>query len=110
MAEMMTISKAEWKRMNERLEALEAQTKPKVDYKRKFCKEVNQWLERQGSKRVEAQRTAIYEAVKAMLEFKSLDELDEDNYKYAINVFEQQKIFFKRRNFPEGVLTHERKN
>ena len=110
MAEMMTISKAEWKRMNERLEALEAQNKPKVDYKRKFCKEVKQWLERQGSKRVEAQRTAIYEAVKATLEFKSLDEINEDNYKYALNIFEAQKPFFKRRNFPEGVITHERKN
>ena len=44
MAEMMTISKAEWERMNERLDALEKQNKLKVDYKRKFCKEVNQWL------------------------------------------------------------------
>ncbi|HGF8314813.1 TPA: hypothetical protein QFE13_001525 [Enterococcus faecium] len=110
MAEMVMVPKAEWKRMNERLEALEAQNKQKVDYKRKFCKEVKQWLEHQDSKRIEQQRTAIYEAVKAMLEFKSLDELNEDNYKYAINVFEQQKIFFKRRNFPEGVLIHEQKN
>ncbi|EOS7783599.1 hypothetical protein FDO51_RS11305 [Enterococcus hirae] len=110
MAEMMTISKSEWERMNERIDALEKQNKPKVDYKRKFCKEVNQWLERQNSKRIEQQRTAIYEAVKAMLEFKSLDEINEDNYKYALNIFEQQKLFFKKRNFPEGVISHERKD
>ncbi|AFM69526.1 hypothetical protein ACJZQ5_002104 [Enterococcus hirae] len=107
MAEMMTISKAEWERMNERLDALEKQNKLKVDYKRKFCKEVNQWLERQDSKRIEQQRTAIYEAVKSSLEFKSLDELNEENYQYAVNVFEQQKFFFRRRNFPEGVIAHE---
>lgn len=110
MAEMMTVSKAEWKRMNERLEVLEAQSKPKVDYKRKFCKEVKQWLERQDSKRIEAQKTAIYEAVKAMLEINSLDALNEKNYQYAINVFEQQKIFFKRRITAKDVITHERKN
>ncbi|EMF0039206.1 hypothetical protein OSF82_002605 [Enterococcus hirae] len=110
MAEMMTISKAEWERMNERLDALEKQNKLKVDYKRKFCKEVNQWLERQDSKRIEQQRTAIYEAVKSSLEFKSLDELNEENYQYAINVFEQQKFFFRRRITVKDVITYERKN
>ncbi|EOA7311260.1 hypothetical protein ACIMRV_002451 [Enterococcus hirae] len=64
-------------------------------------------VERQDSKRIEQQRTAIYEAVKSSLEFKSLDELNEENYQYAINVFEQQKFFFRRRNFPEGVIAHE---
>lgn len=97
MAEMVTISKTEWERMNERLEALEERNKPRVNYGYKFGKVVEAWLGKQRDNRriILNQKNAIYEAVKACLEIERINDLTEDNYKYAINIFEQQKIFFK---------------
>ncbi|TKN13796.1 hypothetical protein DVW83_14315 [Enterococcus sp. VV15] len=110
MAEMMTISKTEWERMNERLEALEERNKPRVNYGYKFGKVVEEWLEKQRDNRriILNQKNAIYEAVKACLEIERINDLTEDNYKYAINIFEQQKIFFKRRITAKDVVTNEK--
>ncbi len=108
MAEMVTMTTEE---LNQRIaEEVEKQlaerNKPRVNYGYKFSKEVETWLEKQRDNR----RKIIYEAVKACLEIERINELTEDNYKYAINVFEQQKLFFKKRNFPEGVISYEQKN
>lgn len=109
MAEMVTISKTEWERMNERLEALEERNKPRVNYGYKFGKVVEEWLEKQRDNRriILNQKNAIYEAVKACLEIEYIKDLTEDNYKYAIDVFEQQKLFFKRRITVKDVIPHE---
>lgn len=99
MEETLVISKTEWERINERLEALETKNKPKINYGYKFGKVVESWLEKQQDNRriISNQKNAIYEAVKACLEIERISDLTEDNYEYAINVFEQQKIFFKKR-------------
>lgn len=114
MAEMVTMTTEELsQRIAEEVEKqLAERNKPRVNYGYKFGKVVEAWLEKQRDNRriILNQKNAIYEAVKACLEIEHIKDLTEDNYKYAINVFEQQKIFFKRRNFPEGVLIHERKN
>lgn len=114
MAEMVTMTTEE---LNQRIaEEVEKQlaerNKPRVNYGYKFSKEVETWLEKQRDNRrkIINQKIAIYEAVKACLEIERINELTEDNYKYAINVFEQQKLFFKKRNFPEGVISYEQKN
>lgn len=114
MAEMVTMTTEELsQRIAEEVEKqLAERNKPKVNYGYKFGKVVEAWLEKQRDNRriILNQKNAIYEAVKACLEIEYIKDLTEDNYKYAIDVFEQQKIFFKRRNFPEGVISYERKN
>ncbi|EMF0422004.1 hypothetical protein IL099_002962 [Enterococcus hirae] len=111
MAEMMTITTEE---LNQRIaEEVEKQlaerNKPRVNYGYKFSKEVETWLEKQRDNRrkIINQKIAIYEAVKACLEIERINELTEDNYKYAINVFEQQKFFFRRRITVKDVITYE---
>ncbi|MBD9707693.1 hypothetical protein [Enterococcus faecium] len=81
---------------------LAEQKKPKINYGLKFSKEVEAWLEKQGDDRkiILNQKGAIYEAVKACLNINRMSELTEENYHLAVNVFDQQKIFFKKRVFP----------
>ena len=43
------------------------------------------------------QKSAIYEAVKACLDIERISDLTEENYQYALDVFEEQKLFFRRR-------------
>lgn len=111
MAEMVTMTTEELsKRIAEEVEKqLAERNKPRINYGYKFGKVVEAWLENQRDNRriILNQKNAIYEAVKACLEIERINDLTEDNYEYAINVFEQQKFFFRRRNFPEGVIAHE---
>lgn len=111
MAETVTMTTEE---LNQRIaEEVEKQlaerNKPKVNYGYKFGKVVEAWLEKQRDNRriILNQKNAIYEAVKACLEIEYIKDLTEDNYKYAIDVFEQQKIFFKRRITVKDVISHE---
>lgn len=107
MAETVTMTTEELnQRIAEEVEKQLAERKrPRINYGYQFGKVVEAWLEKQRDNRriILNQKNAIYEAVKACLEIEYIKDLTEDNYKYAIDVFEQQKIFFKRRNFPEGV-------
>ena len=111
MAEMVTMTTEELsKRIAEEVEKqLAERNKPRINYGYKFGKVVEAWLENQRDNRriILNQKNAIYEAVKACLEIVRINDLTEDNYEYAINVFEQQKFFFRRRNFPEGAIVHE---
>ena len=111
MAEMVTMTTEELsKRIAEEVEKqLAERNKPRINYGYKFGKVVEAWLENQRDNRriILNQKNAIYEAVKACLEIERINDLTEDNYEYAINVFEQQKFFFRRRNFPEGAIVHE---
>lgn len=111
MAETVTMTTEELnQRIAEEVEKQLAERKrPRINYGYQFGKVVEAWLEKQRDNRriILNQKNAIYEAVKACLEIEYIKDLTEDNYKYAIDVFEQQKIFFKRRNFPEGVISHE---
>ncbi|EMF0059336.1 hypothetical protein PFZ79_001053 [Enterococcus hirae] len=114
MAETVTMTTEE---LNQRIaEEVEKQlaerNKPRVNYGYKFGKVVEAWLEKQRDNRriISNQKNAIYEAVKACLEIEYIKDLTEDNYKYAIAVFEEQKIFFRRRITVKDVISHERKN
>lgn len=104
MAEMVTMTTEELsQRIAEEVEKqLAEQKKPKINYGLKFSKEVEAWLEKQRDNRrkIISQKTAIYEAVKACLDIKRMSELTEENYHLAVNVFDQQKMFFKKRVFP----------
>ncbi|MBE6171033.1 MAG: hypothetical protein E7152_15560 [Enterococcus casseliflavus] len=86
---------------------LAEQKKPKINYGLKFSKEVEAWLEKQRDNRrkIYNQKTAIYEAVKACLDINRMSDLSEENYHLAVNVFDQQKMFFRKRVFPseQGV-------
>lgn len=114
MAEMVTMTTEELsKRIAEEVEKqLAERNKPRINYGYKFGKVVEAWLENQRDNRriILNQKNAIYEAVKACLEIERINDLTEDNYEYAINVFEQQKFFFRRRITVKDVITHERKN
>ena len=114
MAETVTMTTEELsKRIAEEVEKqLTERNKPRINYGYKFGKVVEAWLEKQRDEPwiILRQKNAIYEAVKACLEIERIKELTEENYEDAINVFEQQKIFFKRRITVKDVITHERKN
>lgn len=114
MAEMVTMTTEELsKRIAEEVEKqLAERNKPRINYGYKFGKVVEAWLENQRDNRriILNQKNAIYEAVKACLEIERINDLTEDNYEYAINVFEQQKFFFRKRITVKDVITHERKN
>lgn len=81
---------------------LAEQKKPKINYGQKFSKEVEAWLEmqRDNRRKIYNQKTAICEAVKACLGINRMSELTEENYHLAVNVFDQQKMFFRKRVFP----------
>lgn len=114
MAETVTMTTEELsKRIAEEVEKqLAERNKPRINYGYKFGKVVEAWLENQRDNRriILNQKNAIYEAVKACLEIERINDLTEDNYEYAINVFEQQKFFFRRRITVKDVITYERKN
>lgn len=108
-AEELTQMKAEIKEeLREEMKvALLIQTQPKPNYGRKFGKVVESWLERRGTDKIRHIdcKNAIYTVVKASLEIERLADLTEETYDQAIWVFEQQKIFFKKRVF--AVNTNE---
>ncbi|MEY8498946.1 hypothetical protein [Enterococcus avium] len=111
MAEMVTMTTEELsQRIAEEVKKqLAERNKPKMNYGYKFNKEVSEWLERQHGKgqSVSKYKTAIYEAVKACLEIDRISKLTEENYHLAVNVFDQQKIFFRRRVFAKEAALNE---
>lgn len=102
-AEELTQMKADIKEeLREEMKvALLIKTQPKPNYGRKFGKVVESWLERRGTDKIRHAecKNAIYTAVKASLEIKRLADLTEETYDQAVWVFEQQKLFFKKRVF-----------
>lgn len=101
MAEMVTMTTEELsQRIAEEVEKqLAERNKPRVNYGYKFGKVVEAWLVKQRDNRriILNQKSAIYEAVKACLDIERISDLTEENYQYALDVFEEQKLFFRRR-------------
>ncbi len=52
-------------------------------------------------------KAAIYESVKACLGIRFISQLSEETYENALKIFEEQKLFFQRRVFPEDCQPKE---
>ena len=94
-------------KINEKLS--EMKPKPTINYAHKFGKIVEEWLEHHYGKGnpTPKYKAAIYESVKACLGISFITQLSEETYENALKIFEEQKLFFQRRVFPEDCQPKE---